>query len=334
MKLKLYTLFSILAIVIVGIYVHLNIPKSFVMSINGAMIDLPVSIWVIIPMILMFIASFIHMAFYWFLNYMKIRSLNKDISHVKDVALGALKGDPSIYELEHRDLAPVSRLLKSSQIIPMNGNIKTEDVEIDKLLFQIDKVNGGVEGDLSSFKLPTTSPLAIKNASIKLKNNPKYAEKVLTKYQGEKFLIDSAIEKLSTYADRRKIDKYRDRLTVDAVINIISRYRSDRDSLDMSHAEIEGYIKNVGFKEKDFIKTIQKLKDQVSPDELLEIAFELKRDFPEAMDAWIYINLEYERLDEVNELLEASDDDEYLGFRKYLAVKNSGIQCALEEFIL
>ncbi|MCV6607651.1 MAG: hypothetical protein OIF32_05520 [Campylobacterales bacterium] len=335
MKLKMYILFSILLMVIVGGYIHFNVPKTFSMMVNGANLEFPIAVWMILPMFVMFLASFLHMSFYWFINYLKRRGLEKDISNVKTVVMDSLKGEPSMTTLNHPELAPIGKILKKSQLVPMEANIKTEDVDIDKLLFQVDKLNSGEEADLSSFKIPNSSPLMIRNASMKLAKDPKFAEEALKKFPNEKVITDSAIEKLTSFGDKRKIEKHKNKLNKKAVINILGRYKSeDGNGLNLSVGELESYIKTVGFKEKDYIEALQELKTHINPDKLLEIAYELKRDFSEALDGWIYVNLELEKMDEVEEILENSEEDEYLGFKKYLAVKKAGIPATVEEFIL
>lgn len=333
MKLKLYTLLSVLFIVVIGVYVYLNEEGMYSLIIYEYTVELPIAVWFTIPAFVMFLASFMHMAFYSMLNYFDRRAVEKDIANVKKVVTESITGDLTTIELKHEALKPVGILLKNSQLTPTSSQIKTDDVELDKLLFQIEKLNANEEADFTQFKLPKTSHLEIKNASIRLSKDEKYAEEILKRYNNEKFLVESAIKTFVGYADKKKIEKYKQYLTKDAVIELLSRYKAKENSLTFPHEEVVKYIKEVKFTSRDFITVVNKLKTQVDPEELLELAFEFKRDFQEAIDAWIYINLELERLDAVKELFENSDDDEFVNFRKYLAIKNAGIKVELDEFV-
>ncbi len=333
MKLKLYTLFSVLFIVIVGVYVYLNQDAMYTLRLYEYSLEMPVAVWFTIPVVIMYIVSLAHMGFYGFLSYLRKRALEKDIANVKTVVMESITRDLSTTELKHEMLKPIGILLKNSQLTPVASQIATGDTDLDKLLFQIEKLNSNEIADFSQFKLPRTSPLRVRNAAIKLAKDKHYAEEILKKYSNEKFLVDQAIQAFVSYADKKKIEKYKQYLTKEAVIALLARYKAKENPLTFPHEEAVGYIQEVKFNAHDFIAVIKKLKTQVNPEELLELTYEFKNDFPEAIDAWVYINLELERIDEVEDVLESAEDDEFLNFRKYLAVKHAGIKVTLDEFI-
>ena len=51
------------------------------------------------------------------------------------------------------------------------------------------------------------------------------------------------------------------------------------------------------------------------------------------MGAWLYLNLELERQEEVKDVLEHSGEEEFAAFKQYLALKQCGVPVELDSYI-
>ena len=73
MKIKLFVFASILYMVLLGAFVfHLN-SGEYSVELGSYVITLPIVVWFLTPVFLLFLAAFVHMSFYGFLRYLKYK---------------------------------------------------------------------------------------------------------------------------------------------------------------------------------------------------------------------------------------------------------------------
>lgn len=333
MKLKLYSLVSILFLVVVGVYVFLNNNEFYSLNIYTFSLNLPIAIWVVLPAFGIFVGSLLHMVFYGLKGFLDKKSFEKDTANLTKVVFDAISGNETSVEVKNKLLRPSFIAIKNSQINPIVFTEKTQNQDLDSLLAECKRLKDGEIADFAKLKIPANSSLRKQNALLKLSKDKKYAENIFKRYPNDKALCASAINALASFADRKKIEKFKHFLDKPATITLLSRYKAQENEAALSLADFIAYIKPQDFNSQDFIKLAKSLRQNLSPEDALELLYELKREFVEATESWMYTNLEYERYDEVKDLLDASLPSEYLPFRKYLAVKNAHIQTNLDEFL-
>ncbi len=90
MKLRLYTLLTLLLLVIVGAYVHVEVGGEYTLAVMQSSYTFPVAAWVMLPAVLVFLTSLAHMSFYTALGALRRRALNRDLKALKKLIGHAL----------------------------------------------------------------------------------------------------------------------------------------------------------------------------------------------------------------------------------------------------
>ena len=333
MRLKLYSILSILFLVIVGVYTYLSNGGSYSVTFYSYTLELPVAVWIVLPSVFLFVSSLFHMLFYGFVSFLERRSMEKDISNIKKLVFASATGQASPVELKHALLKPIFVFLKNSRITPLAYDEKTKDEDLDAILAAFKALGEKKPADLSGIKLSADSYLVKQNSLNKLALDKKYADEILKKYPVDKELTAASLAALATYGDKKKLDKFKGIMDKHTLVAFLSRFGDATNPLDIEKASINSYLKDAGLQSADFIALVRNLGKNLSPEVVLDIAYNLKSEFSDATDAWIYANLEFERYDEVKDLLESSPLDEYTPFRRYLAVKAAGLKATLDDFL-
>ena len=84
MGLKIYIAFSLLLIIIVGIFGYAIENAQYEISIWGYTQSLPIVVWILAPLVLLFIFSVFHLIFYGSVHYCKNHGLKKDEMYIID----------------------------------------------------------------------------------------------------------------------------------------------------------------------------------------------------------------------------------------------------------
>lgn len=333
MKLKLYILATLLLLVIMGVYIHLEIGGEYTLFIGSSSHTLPIAAWMLLPAILVFLTSLVHMSFYTALGAFRRRALNKDLKSLKKLIANSLLGQKGDIKLKHPELLALGSVLSSSRILPQQEKIETKDPQLDALLSAIAAVSRGEVATFEAFRPAKESPIWVQNQLNRMAADPKASEEILRDCREPGELCARALELYAGFGDKRRILKGDLPLVPGAVITLLSRMGADENALEFDIEEIEQLCKKAGFGEKEYLHLAKKLKTAVSPDRLLEIFFRLRRQDEQAASAWLYLNIELERHDEVRDMLEGTSEEEFALFRDYFALKNAGLNPDLDEMI-
>ena len=78
MKLGLYIFASLALIAIIGAVAYTINPNYYSVEVLGISFNFPVALWVILPMVLLFLFTLGHMLIYGLKNYFKLKKWKKD----------------------------------------------------------------------------------------------------------------------------------------------------------------------------------------------------------------------------------------------------------------
>ena len=73
MRLGLYVFATLVLMVIVGGFTYTVNPDHYTLEMMGINFNFPVAVWVVLPMLLLFIFTLIHMFFYGLKNYFMLK---------------------------------------------------------------------------------------------------------------------------------------------------------------------------------------------------------------------------------------------------------------------
>ncbi len=332
MYFKRYTLLSVIFLVLVVAYTHLFVDQVFTMDIFGSSFSFPVAFWVIIPALLLLAATLAHFGFYSVVNSLKRIRLEKDLDKSKTMVKNALLGNHRSQSIHDSRLNLINSLLANTAMTLPKG-FAFDDDELNEILSVINRVKSGEYVDLSRYKLPSDNVLAMQNQCNRLDVEPTFADKLMGGCQEPSSMCVRAFEAYATYADKRRLERVTLPKSKKVVLNMLARYESEKNPLDLTKDEMVALCKEVEFDDKDFIKLVQILKENIQPDELLEICYHLQMEIEAAASAYLYANLELEKNDVAKEYLEQFDEDELRPFRYYMSLKRFGQKVVLSDFL-
>lgn len=339
MYIKRYTIAAFIWIALVGWYVYAYVTQSST-SIDFFGIPMPslsVALWVIIPLIILYIASVFHMGFYSILGNFKLRKYEKDfekiINEICDKYLGKT-GTSYSYKTDRYKL--LGTLLENSAVYPV-GDIraKVKNEKINTILTAIESVKNGEVADLKQFNLPIDNELVIQNTRNRYKKGELKADEILSneKKYAESLRKEVYLDYVKT-ASLANIEKYKQFLNKDALYSILERINADKNTLEISNEALISLCAQVPLSKEDFIKLSMVLsKGDMIPEQRIKLFEILSEKYEDAMDAYLFTLYDLEMLAPANAILDNSQQNEYENFKAYRALKECGKNFSIYIFV-
>jgi len=339
MYIKRYSIAAFIWIAFVGWYTYAYVSHE-TLSLDFFGIPLPslnVAIWVIIPLLVLYAASVVHMAFYSMLGNFKLRRYEKDFEKIIDAIIDAYLGKKKRdYTFKTERYKLLGKLLEKSTLLPNPDLIGTTGNEkIDNVLRLIENIKKGEVVDLKPFNLLPENPLVIQNEKNRYLKGDVTAEQILsncTKYAEDlcKFVYTDFSKKASLY----NLLKYKAFLTKEALNNILARINADEFTITITNDEIIELMKKLDLTREDYIEISKTLaKGAMIPEDRMKLFETLSEENEEAMDAYLFTLFDLEMIAPADEILQNTQPEEYLNFKAYRALKECGKNFSIYLFI-
>ncbi len=335
MRLKKYIFFSILLMLLVGGFVYSQIDEVYTFDLLGIPITLPVALWVVIPMFIMFLASFFHMSYYSFINFMVLKRYKKDYDTLVDSVAKSLMREPQRHQYKTKEAKNLGNITDRSELIPKDFKIVTKDERLKKPLEYVKDIVNGLYVEIDEFKLSPTNPLLVKNLENRLKEEPTFSGVILKNCKEyPKELCQKALNVYMGFSDIAKIKEYArlfDFATFLKLIDLVARKeKSDVHSQDLLFILQES---GMSLSEKEYITLAQRVKSILAPDERLKMFEILKNQDEKSEAAYVYTLLDLEMIEKAKEFLDTTAENELQNFKAYLELKECGKNYKLEMFV-
>ncbi len=326
MGLKRYIIFGALFLIAMGVAVYSFTGAYYAMPISGITIKLPVAVWVMIPALLLYIVTILHMMFYGTVNFARFRAIKKDSEKFVENAKKALLGkqlSADGYKSEAFKLP--GAILPLLNIDPKrSAHHRVYDDGIQDILEAKQRIKEGEVVDLSKFNLLPDNALVLQNAENALAKDRTYAKTILQKCD-DKRLCQKAHLALAEYASLDEIKKYQVEPTRELFYTLIDRIDAKENPIELSDEDIIEMIRELDFTKEDFIALAKKLKTKLNPDRLILLFEKIAHAFPhEGGDGYLYVLFDLQMVDTAREYLENSSEEEYPVFKYLLFLKDSG----------
>ena len=337
MRLKKYVFFSFVLMLLVGGFVYSQIDSNYTFEIFGVPISLPVAVWIVIPMFLMFLASFFHMAYYSFKNFMVLKKYRKDYETLVDSVSLALLREPKSHNYKTQEGRNLGVVSDNSEMIPRDYKLPVKDERIKRSLEYIKDISNGIYVELEGVNLSPQNPLLVKNIQNRLKDEPTYSGVVLKKC--DEFPKDLCKEALRTYisisGDVSKLKEYVKLFDKETLCYLIDEAKKEDRNLELSVSDLVYFIEHMKdrFDVRDYIELARKVKDLFGPDERLELFERLKALDEKAEGGYLYTLFDLEMIERAKEFLETTHEDEWQNFKAYLELKECGRNYSLDLFV-
>lgn len=333
MSLKNYTLFSFLYVCLVGLIAMFNVTGEYSFSFLGWTYTLPSAVWVVVPLILFFVATIAHMSYYGFINYLKINSYKHDYEMLIEQISAKFLGNEEEKEYKNQEFKTIADFIIQCDIKP-KSRFKLNIPKIDKIAETIHKIEDlGEYVDISKYRLSKENSLMQKNLENRIAVEPKYSQEVLKSCDKLTPLCQKAFDTYVEFGDLKQIKKLDITPTKAIAIKLITRFSGSDEEYELDKEYVKELCAITKFAKEDYIALAKALIKKLNPDETLELFFVLSRENIEAIGAYIYVNLELEVIDKAKELLAQSGDDEFLEFKAFLCLKEKGKNLRLSSFL-
>jgi len=340
MYIKRYTIAAFIWIALVGWYVYAYVSQeSLSIDLFGIpMPSLSVALWVIVPLVILYIASVLHMTFYSMLGNFKLRGYEKDFDKIIDALIGAYLGKKSrSYSFKTDRYKLLGTLLEKSTIFPSGELVgNTGNEKIDKVLKMIEDIKRGEVVDLKPFNLLPENPLVIQNEKNRVKKGEITIAEILsncTKYADElcKFIY---VDYVKT-ATLTNILKYKAFLTKESLHEIMARINSDEHTLNISNEELIELFNKLDLSKEDYIElSVTLSKAGMIPEQRMKLFETLSNEnHDDATDAYLFTLFDLEMLAPADEILDNAQPNEFQNFRAYRALKECGKNFSIYLFI-
>lgn len=333
MGLKKYIAFSILLIILVAGYTYSILPGVYEIKIMDKSVSLPIVAWISLPVIILFLASVLHMFFYGFKGYLGNRSIIKDEENIIEAIKCNLlnKKETKIYN--RKTFRELSEILSQVNLVPKEGEFTSTNKEINLIVEKIKSINAGTYLTSKELKLDDSNPLMAQNTINKVNSDVEFCLDILKRPANhDASLIKKSFFKVLENKSMTTVKKLLPSIKLDKemVLELFNR-DSQQTDFSLSKEEIVKYIKNIDFTKQDFINLAKLYKNNMLPDDLLKIFEEISNTNEQALDSYLYVLFEYEMIDTIRDIFNSSAQDELLPYKALLELKDAGKNYTLDS---
>ncbi|MFZ9659099.1 MAG: hypothetical protein ACO29X_00935 [Arcobacteraceae bacterium] len=336
MGFKKYIIASFAFLLIIAAYVYSIDSGLFTVKIDGLGINktLPIYIWIIMPALVLFVATLVHMIFYGTKSYLQRNAIKKDISKMTMILNDRLLDKKSSLFLKTPELREIAEILNTVEIkIPVK--YFEESPLIAGTVNTIKALNDGKYIPAKELKLAEDNVWAIKNTKNRLSIDDNYAIDVLknaSNYETE--IIEFAFDIVLENKPLETIKK----LTGNLILTnhmIMKLLQKDSEQLALTNHEILDYLKNNSFTNSDLVTIARNYKTTMQPEQLLKLFEDISAQNEYFTSSYLYILFEYQMLEKAREILVNSQKNEYIMYKALMDLKDNGkYNYNIDDFIL
>ncbi|TKX31069.1 hypothetical protein [Campylobacter estrildidarum] len=327
MKIKLFLSASLVYTLVIFAFAWYLKLGSYALNFSTYNFELPIMIWLILPLFPLIFFAIFHMLFYHFLLTLKFKHFFKDASkfetYTQDLLLEK-ESDISFYTKEFRKVAQLAKTLKNHEKIP-------NETKINEILDLIDGINREEYLNIRKFKLSNDNILFLENEKNHIKNDIDYAYsrvKHLDEIKDE--FEELAFETLLKKGNYEQIKNVKIPKNPHQILNLIKRFQEG--NLELSVAEFEVLLTHSSLNEKEYLNIAKMSTKFFNPDAILGIFSKIKNEKNEALRAYLYLLAEFELLDELREQIR-KDEKKFSDFKAFLILKENNIKFDLNNLI-
>lgn len=333
MGLKKYIGFSLLLIIAVGLYVYTIESGDYRLTFLDISFLLPTVIWILVPLVVLFIFSVLHLLFYGSINYCKNRSYSKDESAILEVLKANLLQKKDRKKLKTPGFKNLASIINQFKIDVTDTTFTSTNKELNETVSKVKDIKAGKYVVEKSLKLDPSSDLAKQNLINKMKEQPDFSLDILKKadqYSSE--IVNFAFNNVLETKTMTTVKKVYNNIKLDRE-KAYKLFLKDVENTEfgLTKDEIVKITKSLAYTQEEYINLARLYKETLDPDKLLELFETLYNENDEATSAYFYVLCELEMIDKLRELLSAYSENEMLPFKAILDLKEAGKHYSLDQ---
>ena len=334
MKLGLYTFAALTFILLVGGFVYtLELGEYRLDTIN---IILPVTIWVVLPLVLLFLFTVGHILFYGMRNYFQIKKWKKATVTLEDALYWSLVNEPKEQKYAIEEVGSSAVLLGKASI-DVSDNIEGLTPRLARVVNIIQKIKNGEYVDLKEHKMAKVfnpgNPILIQNRLNCLESDEDFVEGVMRATSDYSEMVQKeALEIFARKTDFETARKYAKVFDVKNFLVMLGRVTNE-DNLGLNSEILTDFVNALELRCADYIKVAVITKKYFKPEENLLLFRSYQANDEKAQNAYLYLLFEYELLDQASSYLDEQEKSEFVKFRALKTLKQEHGTYRLEDII-
>lgn len=336
MRLGLYIFAALTLGAIIGALTYTINPNNYLVEIMGINFNLPIAVWVVLPMFVLLIFTIFHMLFYSLKSYFKLKKWQRDATTLDDALYWSLVNEPKEQKYAMEEVKSSAVLLGKSSLNILD-NVEGLNPRLSRVVNIINKIKNGEYVDLKEHKMAKVfnegNPHLIQNRLNRLETDNEFVEEVMkssTKFS--KLVQAQALEIFARKETFYKARKYAKVFDAKNFHTMLARVNHEED-MGLNSEILSDFVAGLKLSCTDFVKIANVTKKQFAPDQNLALFKGYQLENPKAQNAYLYLLFEYELLDEVAAYLEEQDEDEFIKFRALYELKQEHKKFKLEDLI-
>lgn len=333
MGLKKYIGFSLLLIIAVGLYVYSIEAGEYRVTILDISLLLPTVVWVLVPLIVLFVFTVLHLLFYASVNYCKNRAYTKDEGSIIEILKNSLLQKADKKKLKTQAYKNLASILNQFKIDVNDVTFTSTNESLNEVVSQVKDIKAGKYVNEKALKLDASSELAKQNLINKINEQPDFSLDILKKasnYSNE--LVNVAFDNVLETKTMTTIKKVYANVQLDRQM-AFKLFLKDIDNTEfgLSKEEILKITKSLNYSKEEYTTLARLYKDALTPDKLVELFESLSSENEEATQAYFYVLCELEMIDQLRDLLSGYNENEMLAFKAILDLKEAGKHYSLDD---
>lgn len=326
MQLKRYTIASLILMILVAAAVYSIDNEAISFDLLGLHFpNLPVAFWVVVPLIIMYLASLLHMGVYALVGNFKLRRLNKDHEKMMDALRDALLGVGErnyVYKSEPYKL--MGKLIDHSLLMPFDTLRSIGNEKIDEALQLMRDVKENKKVDIKKFHLPSTTSIAIQNNLNRFERGEIDADSILSRPDsyGE-IVCAKAYESYVKTASVGSIMKFKHLFTKASLVDFLQRINASENGIEIANEELVALLASIKLESSDWIDLSEAMAKNMLPEQRIRLFEMLSEQNDDAMEGYFYTLYDLQMIDTANEILNNTAHNDYLIFKAYRDLKKA-----------
>ena len=327
MGLKKYILGALILILVIFGYVFSIESGDYRIEILETALVLPIAVWVIAPVVVLFVMTVLHIMFYGFKNYFSLKSVNKDVESIKILLSKKLLGEDSNVVFKNETFKELSEIIKQLNIETKDDTFKTLDKKLEKIVSQIESIKNGKYISAKDLKLQSNSKLMEKNTKNRILKDENFALDAVKKSSNNsadimKVAFDKVIETKSMTTIKKIIEDIE--FDKSKVIALLEKDAKEQNEFSLNNDVILSLVKKVEFTNEELISIAKNYKRSMLPDQLIKLFEDISVFNEDYTTAYLYVLAQFEMVDNMRDILINSENNEYSAFKAIIDLKDAG----------
>ncbi len=256
MGFKKYFIFSVILIVAIFGFAYGLELGEYELSLFGYSLLLPVSVWLILPVSLLAIASILHILWYGIIDYFRKRAMSKDYENlIKMIRLDLLEKNEE-FNFKTTEFKNLSSIISQLKIDVKDNRFLSVDDELNRVVANIQDVQSGKYVAEKTFKVEDNSKLFELNILNKVNEQIDFAVDVLKKSENYPLtIVEQAFNNVLKEKSMTTIKKLYKNVKLN---KYMARKLFEKDAANndfgFTHEEIIKIVKDLEYTKDDYLE--------------------------------------------------------------------------------